>query len=127
SSSRARISAIARPRTWPGSRFPAAAFSCRARLASAARVPIIPEEPMRLLKWLSFALCASCPWAPSVAQASHNRAFVLTSDFTTGSLSVVDLDTRTVSKDVASVGSDAVARFYDGLLYVVNRFGADNI
>src|SRR5205814_950471 len=65
--------------------------------------------------------------AAAAAHAADNRVFALTTDFSTGSLSVGDLDTRVVTKDVASVGSDAVARFYGGLLYVVNRFGGDNI
>ncbi|HYM80006.1 MAG TPA: T9SS type A sorting domain-containing protein [Candidatus Limnocylindria bacterium] len=64
---------------------------------------------------------------PISASAASTRAFALTSDFSTGSLSVVNLDTRAVAIDVASVGPDAVARWHDGLLYVVNRFGADNI
>ncbi len=74
--------------------------------------------------FLALALIAL---ASPVAHAAQNRAFALTSDFVTGSLSVVDLDTRNVTKDVASVGPDAVPRFYDGLLYVVNRYGGDNI
>jgi hypothetical protein len=55
------------------------------------------------------------------------RGFVLTSDYTTGTLSVVDLDTRGVTPDVAVTSPDAVARWYEGLLYVVNRFGYDNV
>jgi hypothetical protein len=65
--------------------------------------------------------------APRTASAVSTRCFALTTDFSTGSLSVASLDTRAVSTDVASVGSDAVARWYDGLLYVVNRFGGDNV
>ena len=58
---------------------------------------------------------------------ADSRGFVLTSDFTNGSLSAVDLDSRAVSRDVATVFSDARARWFGGLLYVVNRFGQDNI
>lgn len=55
-------------------------------------------------------------------------AFITTTDFQTGSASVVWLDGKyTTQKDVASVHSDAVARYIDGLVYVINRFGADNI
>lgn len=63
--------------------------------------------------------------APS--QAAQTRAFVFQTDYTTGSLSTHDLATRTAHCDVASVNSDASLRWYGGLLYVVNRFGADNI
>ncbi len=61
------------------------------------------------------------------AAAAQTRAFVITTDFSTGSLSAVNLGTRAVAIDVASVNSDAVLRWYGGLVYVVNRFGQDNI
>ena len=54
--------------------------------------------------------------------------FTTTTDFVTGSSSVISLDgSHTVDKDVASIHSDAVCRYYDGMLYVVNRLGGDNI
>ena len=61
------------------------------------------------------------------AHAAQTRAFVFQTDYITGSLSVHDLAPRSAHCDVASVNSDASLRWYDGLLYVVNRFGADNI
>lgn len=64
---------------------------------------------------------------PDPSAAAQTRAFVLTSDFSTGSLSVVDLDTRAVSQDVEPAGPDAVMRWYGGRLYIVNRFGGDNV
>src|SRR5262245_44863602 len=75
-------------------------------------------------RWIAM-LCIVAAAAP--ARAAETRAFVLTTDFTTGSLSVANLDTRAVTKDVAPVHSDAVMRWFKGLLYVVNRFGQDNI
>ncbi len=60
-------------------------------------------------------------------RAAQTRAFVFQTDYTTGSLSVDDLAPRTAHCDVASVNSDATLRWYGGLLYVVNRYGADNI
>ncbi len=59
--------------------------------------------------------------------ATDSRAFVLTSDFSSGGLSAINLGTRAVSRDVASVHSDAVARWDHGLLFVVNRLGQDNV
>ena len=65
-----------------------------------------------------------------------NVAFVLTTDFSTGSYSVVDLTSRNVFKDIkiGGVYSDAIARFFvnpnafpGGRVYVVNRLGADTI
>jgi DNA-binding beta-propeller fold protein YncE len=64
--------------------------------------------------------------APGV-HAAQSRAFVVTTDFQTGGLSAIDLATRAVSADVASVYKDARARWYDGRIYVLNRFGADNV
>jgi hypothetical protein len=61
------------------------------------------------------------------ATAAQSRAFILTTDYSTGGVSAVNLDTRYVSKDVASVYSDAAQRWFGGELYVVNRYGSDNI
>ena len=76
---------------------------------------------------LVVCLLAALGAAAAAPAAADSRAFVLTSDFTNGSLSTVSLDTRAVSPDVATVYSDARMRWYNGLLYVVNRFGQDNI
>ena len=58
----------------------------------------------------------------------HDFAFVTTTDFSTGSASVVSVDTLLqANKNVAPVFSDAVARFYSERMYVVNRNGGDNI
>ena len=75
-------------------------------------------------RWIAtlYVILATTP-----AGGAETRAFVLTTDFSTGSLSVNPLGTTTVAKDVAAVHSDAVERWYGGLLYVVNRFGQDNI
>ncbi len=59
--------------------------------------------------------------------ADASRAYVVESDFSTGSFSSVDAATKATSCDVASVHSDARVRWYAGRVYVVNRFGADNI
>ncbi len=55
------------------------------------------------------------------------RAFVVESDFATGSFSGIDVATRALACNVASVHSDARVRWYGGQVFVVNRFGADNI
>ena len=55
-------------------------------------------------------------------------AFITTTDYTTGSSSVIWLDDiHSADKNVASIGSDAVSRYYRDLIYVVNRYGGDNI
>jgi hypothetical protein len=67
---------------------------------------------------------------PSSNLPTTNVAFVLTTDFSTGSYSVVDIATRETFNDIGlgAVNSDiGLARFFNNRIYVVNRFGADNI
>ncbi len=53
---------------------------------------------------------------------------VVTTDYASGGLSEVSADsTGTVRQDLASIHPDAVARVHDGLVYVINRTGADNV
>jgi hypothetical protein len=53
---------------------------------------------------------------------------VITTDYSFGGLSEVSADTTgSVLKDLASIHSDAVGRSYQGLIFVVNRFGQDNV
>jgi DNA-binding beta-propeller fold protein YncE len=55
-------------------------------------------------------------------------AFVVTSDFQTGSFAVFPvLQPDAVVRNVERIHSDAVARAHDGIVYVVNRLGGDNI
>jgi len=78
-------------------------------------------------------MTTSCEDNPSSAtlpptSKATDFAFVITTNFQTGSASVIWFDgAYTTVKNVNSVHSDAVARFHGGLIYVVNRFGADNI
>jgi hypothetical protein len=55
-------------------------------------------------------------------------AFVTTTDYSSGCTSVIWLDPGyTTDICVTPIHSDAVARWYGGLIYVINRAGADNI
>lgn len=55
-------------------------------------------------------------------------AFITTTDYSTGSSSVIYLDgSYTNDNNVASIHSDALSRWYNGLVYVVNRENGDNI
>jgi hypothetical protein len=56
-------------------------------------------------------------------------ALVLTTDGSTGSYSVVELTSRNVFQDlkVGGIHNNAIARFFGGRVYVVNRLGADSI
>ena len=79
---------------------------------------------------LLLAACEEDPKSPLSPTTSTEGefAFVTTTDFQTGSASVIWLDgTYTTEKTVEAIHSDAVARYFGGLIYVVNRYGADNI
>lgn len=69
------------------------------------------------------------PPPPPPPPEELNVAFVLTAGAGTGSYSTVDLDTRRVTPDINAGGvhSDAIARFFNGRIYVVNRLGVDSI
>ncbi len=78
------------------------------------------------LPFLSLVLLALLPRVGSAGPV-ETKAYVATTDFSTGSMSAVTLASRAVQVDVASVYSDATLRWWGGKLYVVNRLGADNI
>jgi hypothetical protein len=60
--------------------------------------------------------------------AGAPSAFIITGDFETGSFAVLPTqDPAEVVADLGPVHGDAVARGYQGQVYVINRFGADNI
>ena len=64
----------------------------------------------------------------SPARAAGTRAYVYCTDFGSGAISTVEFGPpRTAVNTRASVGSDAVVRWFGGQLYVVERFGLDNI
>lgn len=77
---------------------------------------------------LALAACEEDTVAPHPSVQGY-FAFVTTTDYQTGSSSIVTANDSvlTAVNDVASVHSDALARSYNGLIYVLNRQGADNI
>src|SRR5262249_38217315 len=78
-------------------------------------------------RWLA-GLCLALLLAPATpAAAADTKAFAFTSDFMTGSLSVVNLTSRAVTPAVSPAYSDAALRYFGGALYVVGRFGCDNV
>jgi len=77
-----------------------------------------------LIHTLLFAILVVIP----LHLSAYEFAFITTTDYSTGSSSVIYLDgSYTTERNVESICSDAVARFHDGLVYVVNRMGCDNI
>jgi hypothetical protein len=58
----------------------------------------------------------------------HGRLVVATEQYGSGGgISVIDLDTLEPSINVALAHDDVTVRWFDGRIWVLNRFGADNI
>ena len=73
------------------------------------------------------AAALMCVCGTTAADAAQSRAYVVTTDFQSGGLSAIALANRAVTPDVAVLHSDARARWASGRLYVLNRFGQDNV
>jgi hypothetical protein len=82
----------------------------------------------RIVCTLALAAAALLPGSSS-AEPALDYVFVVTSDYeVSGQVSTIDvLAPWTVGEGLASVHSDALARDYGGLIYVVNRLYQDNI
>ena len=82
---------------------------------------------MRSTPRIASALAATV-FALALPAAAHAaRAYVVESDFSSGSFFTANSVTRALSCNAASVHSDARVRWYNGQVFVINRFGADNI
>jgi hypothetical protein len=78
---------------------------------------------MNRLAALTLALALAAP-----AHAAQSRAFVLATDFATGNVADVAFGAPPAATcNVAPTCADAVLRHHQGVLYVVERFGCDNI
>jgi hypothetical protein len=64
---------------------------------------------------------------PNLENYRKPYAFVTTSDYETGFFATINVRNKSVTKYQLELSSDAVARTIDGKIYVVNRFGQDNI
>lgn len=74
------------------------------------------------------AVSAFCLLAGAFTLGATEYSFVTVTDYETGSAAVIWLDASyTTDTGVASIHSDAVGRWYNGLIYVVNRLNGDNI
>ena len=78
---------------------------------------------------LAVAACEDDSSSPGVPSVHGYFAFTTTTDFQTGSSSIVTADDSvlTAFTDVATLHSDAFVRSFGGYIYVLNRQGADNI
>ncbi len=82
----------------------------------------------RIIRTLALALASTSVLLLHAGHAvAAPRAYVVESDFSVGSFSSLDTATRGQACDVASAHSDARVRAFGGKVYLVNRFGADNV
>lgn len=75
-------------------------------------------------KRCAFAAFLSLIALPALAE---NPLVVVTSDFQTGSVALLDPGTGTARADLLTIHSDAVVRYHGGRIYVINRLGQDNV
>jgi DNA-binding beta-propeller fold protein YncE len=62
------------------------------------------------------------------APVEETTAFVVTTDFQTGSFAAFPVARpESIARDVERIHSDAIVRVHEGLIYVVNRLGGDNV
>lgn len=79
------------------------------------------------MKYFILTLLALVAATPRADAACTEFILVGTTDFSTGSSSSIDLSTAAPTNNVEPTHSDAVVRHYNGLVYVVNRSGGNNI
>ena len=72
------------------------------------------------MRWFLLALFLA-------TDALANQAVITTTDGSSGGLSSLDLGTNTAANDHLTIHSDAVVRSYRDKVYVLNRFGQDNV
>ncbi len=65
--------------------------------------------------------------AASGSAEAQSDIFVLTSDFSTGSTAFLPAGDSEAQINILGVHSDAVGHYHNGRVYVINRFGQDNI
>ena len=61
------------------------------------------------------------------SSSAQSDLFVITTDFSTGSTAFLAANAAEAEVNLLGIHSDAVAHYHDGRVYVVNRWGQDNI
>lgn len=101
------------------------------RFHSAVVSSVVSSSLLAVTVTLILCGCSDEPTKPKDYLSQECGSYVVITadyDFASGSLSVVAADTTgSVLNDLASIHSDAIARAHQGLIYVVNRFGQDNV
>ena len=92
----------------------------------------VHTAPVMAAVLISMALVACEPQPIDAGWGPPRGVFVVTTDYTTGSFSVIDPDSMASHNDVGPhmIHSDAVVRYFSTMpdyVYIVNRLGQDNI
>jgi len=66
-------------------------------------------------------------FAITTTSFAHDFVVITTTDFSTGSLSSLDLDTNTATNDILTIHSDTAIRTYKNKVYILNKFLQDNV
>ena len=61
------------------------------------------------------------------SSSAQSDLFVITTDFSTGSTAFLAANAAEAEVNLLGIHSDAVGRYHDGRVYIVNRLGQDNI
>lgn len=75
---------------------------------------------------LLFAGCSESPSGPDMS-SGQTKLFIAESDFQSGLLEWMSIENNIVSSQGLSIYSDAGVHSFGGYLYVLERFGADNV
>ena len=70
-----------------------------------------------------YVLTSAC----AIEVLNPSRIVLTTDDNSTGGISIVDVNTRTVTADVALSETDSLPYYHDGTLYILHRLGFDRI
>lgn len=85
---------------------------------------------LTMLMAMTLTGCGDSDSSSNSADTGDNVAFVLTTDYTSGNFSTVDLDTMTASTNLGATGmaeSDNAGATYNGRIYIINRGTPSNI
>ncbi len=104
--------------------------ACSSRLTVTALLLAVRSLAATAIAAVSVAAVSVAAFAlvASPVAAAQSQAFVYCTDFGSGTIGTVQFGPpRTAAANQAVVCSDAVLRFHQGLLYVIERIGCDNI
>jgi hypothetical protein len=80
-----------------------------------------------LASFFLYYSCTEIPQSAVIDAPAKNILLMTTSDFSTGHISVLELDTHKVYKDILPAHSDSLVKYSGNMYFILNRLGEDNI